>query len=81
MYPYIFARGAGAIIRTSPSEAVKIEEGEDFSDVFDEAIKTAEDIRAPESVIEKIKRMKEGWTYNYSPEEVLQVMFDSYGLQ
>ena len=81
VYPYIFARGAGAIIRTSPSEAVKVEETEDFSDTFDEAIKTAEFIKAPESVIEKIKRMKDGWTYNYSPEEALQVMFDSYGLQ
>ena len=81
VYPYIFARGAGAIIRTSPSEAVRVEEGEDFNATFDEAIKTAEFIKAPESVIEKIKRMKEGWTYNYSPEEVLQVMFDSYGLK
>lgn len=81
VYPYIFARGAGAIIRTSPAEAVKIEDVEDYSEVFDEAIKTAEFIKAPESVIEKLKRMKDGWTYNYSPEEALQVMFDSYGLQ
>lgn len=81
VYPYIFARGAGVIIRTSPAEAVKMEEGEDFSAVFDEAIKTAEFIKAPESVIEKLKHMKDSWTYNYSPEEVLQVMFDSYGLQ
>ena len=81
VYPYIFARGAGAIIRTSPAEAVKADEGEDFSAVFDEAIKTAEFIKAPENVIEKLKRMKEGWTYSYSPEEVLQVMFDTYGLQ
>lgn len=81
VYPYIFARGAGAIIRTSPAEAVAVEEGKDFDATFDEAIKTAEFIKAPESVIEKLKKMKEGWTYNYSPEEVLQVMFDSYGLQ
>ena len=81
VYPYIFARGAGVIIRTSPAEAVKAEEGEDFSSVFDEAIKTAEFIKAPENVIERLKIMKDGWTYNYSPEEVLQVMFDTYGLQ
>jgi circadian clock protein KaiC len=81
VYPYIFARGAGAIIRTSPAEAVKADEGEDFSKVFEEAIKTAEFIKAPESVILKLKTMKAGWTYNYSPEEVLQVMFDSYGLK
>ena len=81
VYPYIFARGAGVIIRTSPAEAVKIDEGQDFNAIFDEAIKTAEFIKAPESVIEKLKHMKDGWTYSYSPEEVLQVMFDSYGLQ
>ncbi|MDD4307461.1 MAG: hypothetical protein PHU53_01460, partial [Thermoplasmata archaeon] len=74
-------RGAGAIIRTSPAEAVKSDEGEDFGSVFDEAIKTAEFIKAPESVITKLKKMKETWTYNYSPEEVLQVIFDSYGLK
>jgi hypothetical protein len=81
VYPYIFARGAGAIIRTSPSEAVKVDEGKDYGAVFDEAIKTAEFIKAPESVMAKLKKMKETWTYNYSPEEVLQVMFDSYGLK
>ncbi|HAR96924.1 MAG TPA: circadian clock protein KaiC, partial [Deltaproteobacteria bacterium] len=79
VYPYIFARGAGAIIRTSPAEAIKAEDGQDFKNVFDEAIKTAEFIKAPESVISKLKYMKDTWTYNYSPEEVLQVMFDSYG--
>ena len=81
VYPYIFVRGAGAVIRTSPSEAVTIEEGRNFDDVFDEAIKTAEFIKAPESVIQKLKYMKEHWTYNYSPEEALQVIFDSYGLK
>ncbi|MBA3044904.1 MAG: AAA family ATPase [Candidatus Thermoplasmatota archaeon] len=81
VYPYIFARGAGAIIRTSPAEAVKAADSEDFGAIFDRAIKTAEDIKAPESVIAKFKKMKETWTYNYSPEEVLQVMFDSYGLK
>ncbi len=81
VYPYIFARGAGVIIRTSQVEAMKIEEGEDFDSVFDEAIKTAEFIKATEYIITKLKTMKQGWTYNYSPEEVLQVMFDSYGLK
>lgn len=81
VYPYIFARGAGVIIRTSQVEAMKIEEGENFDSVFDEAIKTAEFIKAPEYIITKLKTMKQGWTYSYSPEEVLQVIFDSYGLK
>jgi KaiC/GvpD/RAD55 family RecA-like ATPase len=81
VYPYIFARGAGVVIRTSQVEAVKVEEGKNFDSVFDEAIKTAEFIKAPAYIIEKLKTMKVGWTYNYSPEEALQVMFDSYGLK
>ena len=60
---------------------VEVEEGKNFDPVFDEAIKTAEFIKAPEYIIEKLKNMKEGWTYNYSPEEALQVIFDSYGLK
>jgi hypothetical protein len=81
VYPYIFAKGAGVIIRTSPAEAVKTEEGKNFDNIFDEAIKTAENIKAPENVITKLKIIKQGWTYNYSPEEALQVIFDSYGLK
>ena len=80
VYPYIFARGAGAIIRTSPAEAIIAEEGQSFDEIFNEAIKTAEFIKAPEHVIQKLKYMKDNWTADYSPEEVLQVIFDSYGL-
>lgn len=81
VYPYIFARGIGAIIRTSPAEAVTVEEGQSFDEIFDEAIKTAEFIKAPKHVIDKLKYMKDNWTYDYSPEEVLQVIFDSYDLK
>lgn len=81
VYPYIFARGVGVVIRTSQVEAVKVDEAKDYNPVFDEAIKTAEFIKAPAYIIEKLKNMKDGWTYNYSPEEALQVIFDSYGLK
>jgi hypothetical protein len=68
------------VIRTSQVEAVKVEDGKNFDAVFDEAIKTAEFIKAPDYIINKLKTMKQGWTYGYSPEESLQVIFDSYGL-
>lgn len=81
VYPYIFARGAGVIVRSSPAEGTRADEGKSFDDIFDEAIKTAEFIKAPAYVMEKLKTMKAGWTYDYSPEEVLQVIFDSYDLK
>src|SRR5439155_313851 len=48
---------------------------------FDEAIKTAEAMKAPARVIERIKRMQKHWDYDYSPEEALQILFSSYGLK
>src|SRR3989440_691818 len=47
----------------------------------DEAIKTAEAMKAPARVIERIKRMQKHWDYDYSPEEALQILFGSYGLK
>ena len=79
VYPYIFARGAGAIIRASPTE-ISVDDAAGFDKVFDEAIKTAEFIKAPDYVMTRLKTMKESWTYNYSPEEALQIVFDSYKL-
>jgi len=82
VYPYIFARGVGVIVRSSPSEAPKgAAPGKSYDQVFDEAIKTAEFIKAPPHVIDRLKNMKQHWNYDYSPEEALQVIFDSYGLK
>ena len=81
VYPYIFARGAGAIVRSSPADSTRAEDGQNYDEVFDEAIKTAEFIKAPSYVLEKLKTMKANWTYDYSPEEILQVVFDSYDLK
>ncbi len=81
VYPYIFARGAGVIVRSSPVESTRAEDGENYDEVFEEAIKTAEFIKAPAYVMEKLKTMKANWTYDYSPEEILQIVFDSYDLK
>ena len=45
------------------------------------AYRTAEALKAPPTVLAKIKAMSEQWDYDYSPEEALQVVFDSYGLK
>ncbi len=80
VYPYIFSRGVGIVVRAYPVEKTE-EEAADYDKIFDEAIKTAKFIKAPDYVIERINAMKENWSYDYSPEEALQIIFDSYGLK
>jgi KaiC/GvpD/RAD55 family RecA-like ATPase len=80
VYPYIFARGVGVIVRSTPTEAIKIE-AKTYDEMFDEAIKTAKTRNAPEPMVAKLGAMKEHWDYSYSPEEALQIIFASYGLK
>lgn len=80
VYPYIFSRGAGVITRTSP-EVRKPEDRKSYEEIFEEAIKTAQDLNADDFIVTKLKYMKEKWVYDYSPEETLQIIFDTYGLK
>lgn len=80
VYPYIFARGAGVIVRTSPDE-LSDEDRVGYDNVFNDAIKTAKSLGAADYLIEQLEYMKSTWSYDYSPEETLQIMFDSLGLK
>lgn len=80
VYPYIFARGLGAILKTTPIEIIK-DEAKSYDAVFDSAIKTAKELNASELVIKQIQITKENWAYDYSPEEILQILFDSLKLK
>jgi KaiC/GvpD/RAD55 family RecA-like ATPase len=80
VYPYIFARGLGVIIRTTPIEIVK-DESKNYDDIFKKAIKTAKDLKASDSMIRQLEITKESWAYDYSPEEILQILFDSLKLK
>ena len=80
VYPYLFARGVGIVVRSSPTR-IPEEQSRSHVKTFDEAIKTAEAMKAPARVIERIKRMQKHWDYDYSPEEALQILFGSYGLK
>src|SRR3989442_1628467 len=80
VYPYLFARGVGIVVRSSPTQ-IPEEQSRSHVKTFDEAIKTAEAMKAPARVIERIKRMQKHWDYDYSPEEALQILFGSYGLK
>ncbi len=80
VYPYLFARGVGIVVRASPSH-IPEEQTRSHLKTFDEAIKTAEAMKAPARVVDRIKRMSRHWDYDYSPEEALQILFSSYGLK
>jgi KaiC/GvpD/RAD55 family RecA-like ATPase len=80
VYPYIFARGAGVIARTS-GEEMRALERKNYDQIFDDAIATAKQLNAPEFFIDKLEYMKINWIYEYSPEESLQIMFNTFGLK
>lgn len=80
VYPYLFARGVGIVVRASPTSILE-EQTRSHSKIFDEAIKTAEALKAPPRIVERIRKMQRHWDYDYSPEEALQIVFHSYGLK
>ena len=80
VYPYIFSKGIGIVVRATTAE-VPIERGKSYKKVFEEALRTAESLNAPQNLIKKLLIMRDTWDYDYSPEEALQIIFDSYGLK
>lgn len=80
VYPYMFVRGMGVVIRASPTE-VTYEQGGDYGEIFDKAIETAESKDASKHLLAKIKKMRDTWDYDYSPEEALHIVFDSYKIK
>jgi len=81
VYPYFFARGAGVIVRASAGEMPVAGAAADHTALFDRALKTAQDRAAPPFVLAKIEAMRRSWEYAYSPQEALQILFDTYGLK
>ncbi len=81
VYPYIFAEGVGVVAKTSIEEKVLLEDKENYDRIFDDAIETANNLQAPDFVISKLNHLKATWRFDYSPEEVLHIIFDSYNLK
>lgn len=79
LYPYIFVRGAGAVVRTSPVEVAK-EDQASWDRIFERAIATAKDKdkRYPPALQRRIESLRGQWTLPYSPEETLHILFESY---
>ena len=80
VYPYLFARGVGIVVRTSPVTMAE-ETTRSHTKTFEEALKTAQELKAPSRVLDRIRLMEKNWDYDYSPEEALQILFNSYGLK
>ncbi len=80
VYPYLFARGIGIVVRASPTPLGE-ETARSHVKTFEEALKTAEALKAPARVLDRIRMMEKNWDYDYSPEEALQILFNSYGLK
>ena len=80
VYPYIFARGVGIVVRASATR-IPEEQSRGHTKTFEEAIRTAEALKAPARVVERLRLMQKHWDYDYSPEEALQIIFSSYGLK
>ena len=78
VYPYIFVRGLGVVVRTSPM--MSAEDARKYDDTFDKAIKTAADLGASDLLLDKIRYIKENWSYTFSPKETLEILFESQGL-
>jgi len=79
VYPYIFARGVGAIVRSTP--VYHIEKAREHDGVFDQAISAAKRENAPPILIETLEKMKINWAYDYSPQEALEKMLKQHGIR
>lgn len=77
LYPYMFVRGAGAVVRTS-APAVDADDRADHEKVFDRALATARQKGYPAALQKRIERLKEHWNHPWSPEETLHILFGAY---
>jgi len=79
VYPYIFARGVGAIVRTT--SVYHLEKAREYDGVFDQAINAAQRENALAVLIETLEKMKANWAYDYSPQEALEKILKGYGIR
>lgn len=77
LYPYVFVRGAGVVVRSTPVE-IKEEEMEDYDKAFADAIETAKAIDVPDDIMDKLENMREQWNYDYPPDEILEIILTPY---
>jgi len=70
VYPYIFSRGVGAIVRSTP--VFNAEKSREHEGVFEDAISAARREQAPDTLLNALDVMKNEWAYDFSPKEALE---------
>jgi len=70
VYPYIFSRGVGAIVRSTP--VFNVEKARGYDAIFEEAISAATREEAPQTLLIALEVMKSQWAYDFSPKEALE---------
>jgi len=78
VYPYIFSRGVGAIVRSTP--VFNAEKSRDHDGVFEDAISAARREQAPETLLNALEVMKSQWAYDFSPKEALEKLLAQHGI-
>lgn len=78
VYPYIFARGVGAVVRSTP--VFHVEKARQHDEVFEQALDAARREKAPKILLTTLEAMRDYWAYDYSPEEALGKVLKEYGI-
>jgi len=79
VYPYIFARGVGAIVRSTP--VYHVDKARQHEAVFEQAIRAARREEAPEVLLTTLEKMRDNWAYDSSPKEALEKLLKAYGVE
>ena len=79
VYPYIFSRGVGAIVRTTP--VFHKEQVREYNVIFEQAITAARREKAPDILISALGTMKENSAYDFSPQEGLEKILAQYNIK
>jgi len=78
VYPYIFSRGVGAIVRSTP--VFNAEKSREHDSVFEDAISAARREQASDTVLNSLEVMKNQWAYDFSPKEALEKLLAQHGI-
>jgi hypothetical protein len=78
VYPYIFCRGVGAVVRTTP--VYREEQAREHGPIFEKAIQAALREKAPPVVLIQLEKMRDNWAYDFSPKEALEKLLHQHGI-
>ncbi len=78
VYPYIFSRGVGAIVRSTP--VYHVEKAREHDAIFEEASSAARREQAPDTLLNALEVMKNQWAYDFSPKEALEKLLAQHNI-